>query len=357
MMLNGDVYIMELTIVNAPLDGYDENRIITADCENGFSVSLMTFGATLCAICVPDHSGNSANIICCFDNLSDFVTAGGSLNANVGPVAGRIADAAFVLNGTTYRTDPNENGSTLHSGNCNVAKRMWTLLPPEHDDCTATIRLTCSLADGEGGFPGNRTFTAAFRIAAQGTLSVTYTTETDAETPANLTNHAYFDLSARFDGSAHHQLLQIAADRLLVNDERNLPVSLIAAADTPYDFRAPISPAAAIARPGAEAALMRQRGIDNAYALSETTPQITLYDPISRRRLQISTDQRAVVFYMGGFMEEMPPLTGGNPPVAGSGICLETQDFPNAYALGFPIQTAKPDCPRIQQTTYHFDLF
>lgn len=347
---------MKVIREHLPLPGFEGNERFTLQNENGFSVSLMSFGATLLTISAADRAGNYQNILCCYENLSDFVTAEGYLNATVGPVAGRIAGASFQINGKDYTLEKNNKGNTLHSAGGGVSHLLWQTEEIFSDDHTAWVCLSIRLANQLGGFPGNRRIFAEFSIVDT-TLTICYMLETDEETPANLTNHAYIDLSGRFDGSALRQKLQINAERVLLNDEENLPTRFANVTDTPYDLRKSLPIAAAAQRPGDVERLQRQRGFDNAYDLAGSPiPQIILSDAESGRTLEVSTDQHAVVLYAGGFMDSLPAFMGDLIPVQGAGICLETQDYPNAFALGLPLQTATPQTPCVQKTTYRFTV-
>lgn len=345
---------MKVLRENVPLPDAQDNERFTMDMENGFCVSVMSYGATLLTVHAADRQGVSENVVCCFENLADYTSAGGYLGASVGPVAGRIAHARFTLDGQEYHTDPNENGNTLHSGSGGISHRLWQAEEPICEQECITLRMYIDLPDGDGGFPGNRRITAEFLVEAHA-LTIRYITQSDAPTPANLTNHAYFDLSARFDGSALEQLVTIPAERVLVNGATNLPEQFLSVEKQPYDLRKPIRIRDAALRSGDKERLSRQRGFDNAFDLAGTSsPQVTLLDLDSGRKMTVETKQHAVVHYAGGFMSDLPTLHKGKIPVQGSGVCFETQDYPNAYALGLPIQTATPDAPCIQETKFTF---
>ena len=70
-------------------------------------------------------------------------------------------------------------------------------------------------------------------------------------------------------------------------------------------------------------------GYDHAFLLNDSE-NIELYDKISGRKMTVSTDAPAVVFYNSTQMDEDMELTGGVKSQKFLGVCLETQNIPNA---------------------------
>jgi aldose 1-epimerase len=54
------------------------------------------------------------------------------------------------------------------------------------------------------------------------------------------------------------------------------------------------------------------------------------YDPASGRVMQIKTDQPAIQFYTGNYMDGSSTGKGGVPHNHRTGFCLETQVFPDS---------------------------
>ncbi len=152
--------------------------------------------------------------------------------AIVGPVANRIAGAAFALDGRRFRLAANEGPNTLHGGTGGTHDRLWTVADHRADG----LVLTLALPDGEGGFPGSRTITATFEAAPPATLTLTIRTTTDAPTLANLSNHSYWQLGPAPCGA---QVLTSAAATRIALDGAKLPTGALAPVDGTFaDFRA-----------------------------------------------------------------------------------------------------------------------
>ena len=101
----------------------------------------------------------------------------------------------------------------------------------------SSLALTYSSPNGEEGFPGNLTAKVVYTVNAANGLEIDYTAFTDQKTPVNLTNHAYFNLSAGMDSTILNEELNIVASRFTqVNDSLIPTGQLIEVANTPMDF-------------------------------------------------------------------------------------------------------------------------
>ena len=58
-----------------------------------------------------------------------------------------------------------------------------------------------------------RVYTVTYTVTADSALRIDYLATTDRATPVNLTNHAYFNLSAGLSETVHEHELTIAAER------------------------------------------------------------------------------------------------------------------------------------------------
>src|SRR5262249_34805147 len=68
----------------------------------GVTAKLITYGATLTELHVPDKSGKTADIVLGFDNVKDYLADHDYIGATIGRVANRIAKGRFALEGKTY---------------------------------------------------------------------------------------------------------------------------------------------------------------------------------------------------------------------------------------------------------------
>ncbi|MCR5725205.1 MAG: hypothetical protein K6G80_08990, partial [Treponema sp.] len=158
------------------------------------SFTAMNYGCSIMQILVPNKLGMLTDIVQGYDTLEGWKADTDSHNCIVGRFANRIAGAKFELDGTTYTLDANDGENCLHGGFTRWEKMVWDSESFTEDDC-AGVRFSRISPDGEQGFPGNLTVTVTYALNTKNELSLTYTATTDAATPVNLTNHAYFNLT------------------------------------------------------------------------------------------------------------------------------------------------------------------
>lgn len=224
-----------------------------------------------------------------------------------GRVANRIAGGRFTLDGKDYELAVNNGPNHLHGGNTGFSDRLWTV--EEADETHLALSLLSP--DGEENYPGNVKVRAVYRVAGR-SLTLEMAAETDAPTLLNLTNHAYWNLSAA--GTVDKHLLQVnaAAYTPMV---ANIPTGNIALVkDTLYD----LTHFACLGERNAAGAIAG--GYDDNYVLpteAGVKPVAVLTN--GRRTLRVLTDAPGLQVYTGDYL----PLKRG-------GVALEAQNFPDS---------------------------
>jgi aldose 1-epimerase len=311
-------------------------RQFTLRNHKGMTVRVINYGATITAISVPDRNGVAANVILGSDSLADYLGRFSAASVQ-GRFANRIARGHFVLDGTEYQVTKNIGEHHLHGGRVGFAKVVWeaTPLPPRRHE--VGVRMRYLSADGEEGYPGALTAGVTYSLTDDNELRLDYTAATDKPTVVNLTNHAYFDLSAT--GKTSGQLLWINADQYTVADNL-IPTGEIAAVKgKPLDFTTTSSI-------GARASLIKppQRQVfDDNFVIngggSKLVKAAEARDPGSGRVMEVLTTQPGLQLYTG------------NP----AGFCLETHHYPDSpNQPGFPSTTVRPGKPFASTTIYRF---
>lgn len=289
----------------------DENRIIRLSAGTT-EIEVWSIGARLNGVIW----NGSDNFV---DGASSVAEAlGAKLNhgAVVGPVANRIAGAAFELDGRTYRFEPNEGEDTLlHSGHRSLRDRVWEVATA--DDLAAT--LVSEVADMTDGFPGNRRFEARYAVADDG-FELVFTAVSDAATLVNMALHPYWRLDA---GGREGLRLHVNADAYLPTDDRKIPTGDVAEVDgTRFDFRK-------MALPGTD--------VDHNFCLASGGTSASLAS--ANIRLDISTDAPGLQVFTGKTV----------------GIALEPQHWPDAPGHPeFPSIRLGPGETYRQRTRYRF---
>lgn len=323
------------------LDGQDVAEVRLRS-STGVEVTVLALGARLAGLVAPDRQGRTADIVLGADGIETMLADPGYMGATCGRFANRIAAGRFRLDGRDVQLDRNEGENTLHGGSRGWSHRLWDV--EAASDSAATFALTSP--DGDMGFPGTVRATCTYRLKGL-SLWVEMTATTDAPTVVNMVNHAYFNLAGHGAGDGLAQTLQITARHMLPVDAALLPTGEIATvAGTPFDFTLPRRIDASLPGPGA---------FDHCLCLTAPVevlqdrllrPAAVLEDPVSGRRLRLSTDQPGLQLYTGGHFDGMPGK-GGARYGRFAGVALETQGYPDS-----PNQPHFPQCRLDPGQTY-----
>lgn len=294
-------------------------------------VRVTDFGATVLGIDVPDANGTMADVVLGFDSFKGYLDNPACYGCTIGPSANRVADGRVAIDGDIWQLEQNEGTTNLHSSLAHgLHKRIWTA---EVDEATTTVRMTCSLANGELGLPGNRRFTATFTLTERGTLRIAYRCESDARTFVNMTNHTYFNLGGHSAGNVLDHMLTIPASGYLPINARSLPLGAVApVAGTPFDFRTPraIGPGLASGHEQIEAAHGYDHClcIDGYWPCGRLRPALHAEDPGSGRTLDISITTPGLQLYTGNWLGDAN-AKGGTSYAAHAGFAAEPEHYPD----------------------------
>jgi len=323
--------------------------------STGSVAKIITYGATLTELWVPDRAGKTADVVLGFDQLQGYVGTHAWIGATVGRVANRIAKGKFTLDGKQYSLEINNPPNTLHSGENSLHRVVWKAepMPTPH---AAAVRLSYLSPDGDEGFPGNLSVTVTYTLTDANELKLEYTAKTDKPTPVNLTNHSYFNL-----GGTPGALTDVLADILLLNAATYTPVDatsiptgeIVTVKGTPLDFTQPTAIGARIAEikgdPG---------GYDHNFVLGDPGKlklAARAFDPGSGRQMEVWTTEPGIQFYTGNFLDGSIVGKRGVHYGKHSAFCLETQHFPDSVNHpDFPSVILEPSSIYRQETIYKF---
>jgi aldose 1-epimerase len=320
----------------------------------GATAKILTYGATIAELDMPDRDGKFANVVLAASSPANFLRFNQSASV-MGRVANRIAGASFTLDGKDYTLFANDGPNTLHGGKVGFNKMNWKAeIPAAGKDAAPAVKLTYISKDGEEGFPGTLTTTLTYTLTDQNIFRLEYSATTDKPTPVNLTNHAYFNLAGG-KGDSKSYILTINADKYTVADAALIPTGEVAnVKDTPFDFTQPTALGARAAQLGAA------QHYDASFVLnrpSETKSGITfaarVSEPTTGRVVEVWTDQPGLQIYTSQLGATQPGGRGGR---GGAGfITLETQHFPDAvHHANFPSIILRPGGTFTSETEYRF---
>jgi aldose 1-epimerase len=341
IMLNAKTKLVKAEFGRTP-DGVAV-QIYTLTNQNGLEARITNYGGIVVSLKAPDRIGAMADIVLGFDTLSGYVNSPSPyFGALIGRYGNRIGHARFMLDGVEYKLAANNDQNSLHGGVHGFNKAVWT--PRELAD--GGLELTYLSKDGEEGYPGNLKTVVAYHLTDANELRIDYAATTDKDTVLNLTNHSYFNLKGAGNGDILGHLITLNADRFTPVDAGLIPTGeLRAVSGTPFDFRKATAVGARIEHNDEQ--LKLGNGYDHNWILNKNGPGPALAarveEPSSGRVLEVLTDQPGVQFYTGNFLDGTIKGKGGKPFGHRSGLCLETQHFPDSpNEPSFPSTVLKP---------------
>ncbi|MEO7911807.1 MAG: aldose epimerase family protein [Roseiflexaceae bacterium] len=297
---------------------------------NGLEAEIMTYGGILQALRVPDRAGEFGDIVLGFDTLAPYLADHPFFGALVGRFCNRIAGAQFALNGTTYSLARNDGANHLHGGPHGFHRAIWRA-SERPSDAGPSLALHYLSRDGDEGYPGNLSVGVVYTLTDQNALRIDYSATTDRDTVLNLTNHSYFNLSGSADILDHEILLD--GTRFLPIDETLIPIGeLRSVQDTPMDFTTSTVIGDRINADDEQ--VRRGQGYDHTWVLDKSTDGLghaaRVYAPGNGRVLDVFTTAPGVQFYSGNMLDGSHTGKAGTVYTRNSGLCLETQHFPDS---------------------------
>ncbi len=334
-------------------DGLDV-YLFTLTNANDIQVTITNFGGIVTSWTTPDRNGAEANIVLGFNSLDEYVNSHHPyFGALIGRYGNRIAKGKFTVDGQSYTLAVNNGENHLHGGLKGFDKVVWnaqldTLFSP------AKLTLTYLSKDGEEGYPGNLTVAVTYSLTDDNALVIDYEAETDKTTHCNLTNHSYFNLTGDYSKTILDHSLTIYADRYTPVDNGLIPTGALKdVKGTPFDFTSAHKIGERIAQvPG---------GYDHNFVLNRQDNSMilaaVLYDSASGRKIETFTVEPGVQFYSGNFLDGTLTSSAGTPFNKHTGMCLETQHFPDSpNRSAFPSTLLRPGEKYKTATLYKFSV-
>lgn len=327
---------------------------------NGVETTVIALGATLQSMVLPDRAGNNADVTLGYDNLDSYLKKPQYFGSTVGRFANRLAGGRFKLDGATWQTPINNGANALHGGTLGFDKVLWQVTSVKSGP-TASVTLRYVSPDGDQGYPGTMTVDATYSLDEKNQLTIEYVATTDRPTIANITNHAYWNLSG--EGSANGamgHLVTIPADHYLPTDSGAIPTGEYRpVAGTVFDFRKPTAVGDRV-RDAADEQIVFGRGYDHNWVIgrSVTTDQhlmARVEDPASGRGFELWSNQPGLQMYSGNFFDATSYGKGKKIYRMGDAIVMEPQIFPDApNQKDFPSARLAPGDTYRNVMTYRF---
>lgn len=329
-------------------------------------VSISDYGATLV-----DWIDKTVqrNLVLGYESVEAYHSQGGHVGATVGPVANRIAGAAYDWNGTVKRLEANQGPNSLHSGKANIGHVLWHTIALEGNlvdetisEDTAWTALQDSLVrygdeqwklehghlmnawnsphrpedtrmpkgvwgiisrSETSGFPSDVYVYMALYMEGT-TVDLVYYYISMYDTFVNLTNHSYFNLLGTGDVRSH--TVQIPSSQYMPYGEHQI-VQLDGASveGTPFDFRESQVLGTMLDR--WESELAPYKGYDHDYVVEEKGLALLGTFSVPDLALDFYSDSPHMQLYTGNWLDAEG--RHGESYHQWSGMCIEPQFVPN----------------------------
>ena len=306
-------------------------HLVTVVNENGVSMEVTDFGATLVSVTVPDRNGRVDDVALGYDEVVDYEKNSGCLGASIGRNANRVGGARFVLNGEEYFMEANEGENVCHSGPHGYHRRMWDMELCEEEN-SVSFHLFSSHMDQ--GLPGNFDVTVTYTLTQDNAVKIQYHGTADKDTMINMTNHSYFNLNGQDSGKTveNHEVMILAENFTPVSDDL-IPTGEIRPVEgTPLDFRT-FKLLGRDIRDEYDQMIIGS-GYDHNFVLDNydgTVRKVAeVREESTGRKMEIFTDCPAIQMYSGNFLAGGAPGKNGAVYEKHSGLALETQFCPDA---------------------------
>ncbi|XP_077301905.1 galactose mutarotase [Arctopsyche grandis] len=324
--------------------------------QKGMTVHVISYGATITRIKLPDKQGKVKDIVLGYDNMDGYRSSTNPyFGATVGRVANRTGNAKFLLNCQVYNLSKNRGENHLHGGIKGFDKVNWK----SYIDGTQ-VTFSYLSVDGEEGYPGDVITNLVYNIQKDNQIIITMTSKCSAPTPINLTNHSYFNLAGHDTGSKelyNHEFKVNASNYTPLNADLITTGEIKTVENTHFDLR---SPKALL-----ELVPSSTPGFDINYCLDVDKSKDLSFiarasHPESGRTLEMYGNQPGVQFYTANFLPEDKNVVIGKDNssyLKHGAFCFEPQNFPNAvnYA-NFPNSVLYPGKEYLHKFVYKFGI-
>jgi aldose 1-epimerase len=314
--------------------------------KNGMELDVINYGATITSIKIPVANQEKIDVVLGLDTLQAYIESINSPNAPyfgcvVGRYAGRINEGTFILNGKTIQLHKNHGNHHLHGGNEGLSKQFWSLKNRIEGE-SPSITLQYISKNEEENYPGILMVEVTYILTAANQVIIEYHAHSTEDTILNLTQHSYFNLEGHKSSIENHSL-HVNATKILETDTLNIPTGkVLHTANCPFDFteqkKCPIS-------------------IDTTFIIDQKAKiAASLYSDNTKINMKVATNQPAVHIYVGGNCFGMVNGKENASYHSKSGICFETQNFPDApNHAHFPSAVLKKGESYHHQTIFSFE--
>ena len=305
----------------------EEVELITIQNES-IKCEIITFGAAIRALYVPDKDNKPTDIVLGYDDIEKYATLNAFFGAVVGRHANRIAKGKFMIDGKEYTVAVNREPNHLHGGFVGFSHRVWEVAEQTENK----VVLSLFSPDGEENYPGNMTVKVTYEVEGSA-FSIRYEAQSDKDTVCNLTNHSYFNLGGHDSGNVLSQKIQLFADSYTPSDPTGIPYGRIESVEgTPMDLRELKAIGTDIKADFVQ--LIQCRGYDHNFVINgemgKMRPAAFAKCEESGISMAVDSTTPGMQFYTANYVEEGRPGKLGATYGQHHGFCVETHFYPDS---------------------------
>lgn len=325
--------------------------------DQGITLNVTDFGARIVDLIVPVKN-ERRNIVLGFESEEEYATKDPYIGATIGRVAGRIKNGMYTLGEVSHKlpVDP-QTKHTLHGGPASFETKHWQTQMTQTDD-RCSVSFSYISPHHENGFPGNLEVTVTYSLTNENEWIIDYQAKTDQPTLFNPTNHVYFNLTGDVTQSVADHQLMVAADYFaVVANDTTVTGEKREVRGTPLDFRG-LKKIDSVFTTEYEQN-KKVNGLDHPFFLNPSLkegPKARIVSPDQKVKIEMYTDQPAVVIFTAQFGSDTPEMRGQQLMNHG-GVTLETQVSPGAVEFDdFGNIFLEPETVFHSQTTFKIIL-
>ncbi len=296
--------------------------------NNGMTVKIMNYGATITSITIPAKQGGVKEIACGFDKFESYFSDEYKANApyfgcTVGRYCSQIKDAKFTMDGKEYKLAEMVGTNNLHGGLVGFDKKVWKA----KEVGAAAVEMSLLSKDMEEGFPGDVEVTVTFTLTNDNEIKIDYKGVPNKKTPLAMTNHTYFNLSGFADDILGHKATVLTGKKQECDETGAGTGKVVNLDGAPDDLRK--------GKLIGEAHKAMGSGFENFY-ITEANFKLTkvaeVEYPADGTKLEVSTTEPTMLLYTGKYTADNLKRENGLQYGQYRGFCLEThrtQNGPN----------------------------
>ena len=296
-------------------------------------VKTLNYGASLFEIY---YQKKKLNLILNLGSKKNYRYKHPSVGSTCGRYAGRISNSNFKIAGKKFILNANEGKNILHGGKVGFSILPWKKLNQTKDKIV--YQLTSK--DNDQGFPGNLIVNCTYEIR-NNSLIIKYQYKSNKSTHVNLTNHTYWNLEKNKKKMIYNHDLKLNSYKYLQINRDLIPTGIFKnVKNSIYDFLN-------FENIGKKLNYFKKRNLDTKLKGFDTTFVIkknsrnfvgSLKNDSSNIEVKFFSSLPCVQLYSAQNLDYKKKL------FPYQGICLETQNFPDApNKKNFPSTLIKPN--------------